>query len=117
MFLKLFGRDTLLRIHDDRDGHKPLRQRNAGIVKDRARGNGELLFAGRLQALIDVFADILGRRLPRDPANLVIATGCATNLSIWPTHPLEEGKTLFFGTQFLDNIYKIHGVTYKLVTV
>ena len=95
--LHLVGADTLLGFAYDVHGHKPLRQRQLGIVKDGACGDGEVVIAGAADELIALVGS----------ANLVGLTAGTRN-PFWPAQRFEVGPAPFLRAEHFDQFHDVH---------
>lgn len=98
MLLKLLGADPLFRISHNVDCHEPQIERKMGAVEDGPVSGGELLFACRLQALIEAGTEVLAPGRTGALANLVTAADGAT-YAVRPTRLLQMLKAVLFAAK------------------
>lgn len=78
------------------------------IVKDRAGCGRELLLAGRLQALVQLAADVLRHALARDAGDAVTAADGAPYHAIRPAHVFDVAEAIFIALERLCYVYQVH---------
>lgn len=107
MLFELVRGHAFLYVHDQRQGHEPLFQRQVRIVEDGASGRGELLRAFSVEALIDSRPLVLAGRLARDLADALRATMRASD-TIWPAHRFEVLQAVIVSLELLRYVYEVH---------
>src|SRR5437667_4709943 len=82
-------------------------------MEDRASSGGELLFAGRLKALVKLCAFVFRLRFPRDTRDFVAAAYDAAH-AIGPAAIFEICQALLICRECSANFYEFHGLPPKI---
>ena len=107
--LKLKGRHAFFCRTNQVDRQEPLSQRQVGVVKDGASGDGEVILA--IHALIKM------AHFPGFPWGLIsknsLALAANADKTMGPANAFKVRDALFFGIESLDNLEKgrvlVHG--------
>src|SRR2546430_2049644 len=109
MPLQLQSTHVFLRVYQQTNRPEPLIERQMGAIENRACSGGELLFAARLQALIELRSLVVCilRHLARDARDFLGAARKAAH-AVGPAARLEVGQALLFGSKGLRDFYQFH---------